>query len=231
MSSGEDLDCQSAFNVRRRTLPDGKREELPQRDEKVWTPLSVAIHSDGAKKLIAAADYQGWQRWVRSSATIKDDNQGLRFVPTKPTVTVYNEAGKIVERFAGKFNEKLWTNLAFAEDGGLRAGEIVVRLGAENGDARAGGDLVVRLGRRGYVGGRGVVAVAPEREDHGEVAEPVAGVGVVGWGDRGAWCGRCGGVFRGDEVVEEREVVVGVVQEGELVAADRGGGAGIGWSS
>src|SRR5262245_24801227 len=66
------------------TLPDGTRRELPQRDEKVWAPLSVAIHANGGKRLIAVADYQGWQRWVRSSATMKDDKQGLRFVPTKP---------------------------------------------------------------------------------------------------------------------------------------------------
>jgi hypothetical protein len=83
------------------TLPDGSRKELPQRDEKVWAPLSVAIHRDGAKRLIAAADYQGWQRWVRSSATMKEENQGLRFVPTKPTLTVYNEAGKVVQNVPG----------------------------------------------------------------------------------------------------------------------------------
>src|SRR5262249_41437258 len=56
------------------TLPDGPRAELPQRDEKVWAPLSVAIHSASGKRLVAAADHQGWQRWVRSSATRKDDN-------------------------------------------------------------------------------------------------------------------------------------------------------------
>src|SRR5262249_6801205 len=72
------------------TLPDGTRAELPQRDENVWAPLSLAIHSDGAKKLIAAADYQGWQRWVRSSATMQEDNQGLRFMPARPTITVYD---------------------------------------------------------------------------------------------------------------------------------------------
>src|SRR5215469_3270691 len=80
------------------TLPDGTRSELPQRDEKVWAPLSVAIHSAGAKKLIAVADYQGWQRWVRSSATRQEENQGLRFMPTKPTITVYDEANKVVRR-------------------------------------------------------------------------------------------------------------------------------------
>jgi metallo-beta-lactamase class B len=91
------------------TLPDGTRAELPQRDEKVWAPLSVAIHGDGAKKLIAVADYQGWQRWVRSSATMKDENQGLRFVPTKPTITVYDEAGQKRQALsAEKFDEAFW---------------------------------------------------------------------------------------------------------------------------
>src|SRR5262249_33455804 len=56
-------------------LPDGRREELPQRDDKVWGPLAVAVHVEGAadgttaKRLVAAADYQGWRRQVRSSAT------------------------------------------------------------------------------------------------------------------------------------------------------------------
>src|SRR6516225_2626675 len=80
------------------TLPDGTRKELPQRDEKVWAPLSVAIHSSGGKRLIAAADYQGWQRWVRSSATMKEENQGLRFVPTKPTIPMYDQTGTEVAR-------------------------------------------------------------------------------------------------------------------------------------
>src|SRR5262249_52875435 len=101
------------------TLPDGSKNELPQRDEKVWAPLSVAIHSVGRKLLVAAADYQGWQRWVRSSATMKDDNQGLRFMPTKPTVTLYDHSGKVLDRFpAAKFDEPLWCDLVFSDDGG-----------------------------------------------------------------------------------------------------------------
>jgi metallo-beta-lactamase class B len=95
------------------TLPDGTRKELPQRDEKVWAPLSVAIHTDGKKRLIAAADYQGWQRWVRSSATMKEENQGLRFVPTKPTVTVCDQLGKVVQRFdSEKFDEAHWCDIS-----------------------------------------------------------------------------------------------------------------------
>jgi hypothetical protein len=97
------------------TLPDGTRAELPQRDETVWAPLSVAIHSDGAKKLIAVADYQGWQRWVRSSATMKEENQGLRFMPTKPTITVYDDSGKTVQRFATeRFMAPFWCMTRFS---------------------------------------------------------------------------------------------------------------------
>jgi metallo-beta-lactamase class B len=100
------------------TLPDGTRKELPQRDEKVWAPLSVAIRTTGGKRLIAAADHQGWQRWVRSSATMKDDNQGLRFMPMKPTVTIYDEAGKVVHRVgADTFTAPGWYDLRFHHDG------------------------------------------------------------------------------------------------------------------
>jgi metallo-beta-lactamase class B len=99
------------------TLPDGTRRELPQHDEKVWAPLSVAIRVSGGKRLIGAADYQGWQRWVRSSATRKDDNQGLRFLPTKPSITVYDEAGKVVERVdAATFEVPAWYDLRFQLD-------------------------------------------------------------------------------------------------------------------
>jgi metallo-beta-lactamase class B len=100
------------------TLPDGTRAELPQRDEKVWAPLSVAIHSDGANKLIAVADCQGWQRWVRSSATMKEENQGLRFMPAKPTITIHDGSGKIVRRFAAdKFMAPFWCTMRFSAGG------------------------------------------------------------------------------------------------------------------
>src|SRR5262249_34691570 len=99
-------------------LPGGQREEVPQRDEKVWAPLAVAIDSNGGKRMIAAADYQGWQRWVRSSATMREDNQGLRFLPAKPTVTVYDETGRVVHRFAAdEFQAAFWCDMQFAEDG------------------------------------------------------------------------------------------------------------------
>jgi metallo-beta-lactamase class B len=102
------------------TLPDGTRKELPQRDEKVYAPLSVAITVSDGKRWIAAADYQGWQRWVRSSATMKDDNQGLRFVPMMPALTIYDDAGKVLERVElGKvaFRAWGWHDLRFQPDG------------------------------------------------------------------------------------------------------------------
>src|SRR5262249_52463281 len=96
------------------TLPNGRRQELPQREDKVWAPLAVALHiAEGqdaltAKRLVAAADYQGWQRWVRSSATGKDQNLGMRFMPSRPTITIYDQDGKQVascgpEKFARPF--------------------------------------------------------------------------------------------------------------------------------
>jgi metallo-beta-lactamase class B len=100
------------------TLPDGRREELPQRDEKVWAPLSVAVHGEGSRRLVAAADYQGWQRWVRSSATLQDADQGVRFMPSLPTVSVYDAGGKVRRRFGPEsFARPLWCDLRFLDDG------------------------------------------------------------------------------------------------------------------
>jgi formylglycine-generating enzyme required for sulfatase activity len=100
------------------TLPDGRREELPQRDDKVWVPLAVAVHVAGAKRLVAAADYQGWQRWVRSSATGQDENLGVRFMPARPAVTVYDQDGKAIRRFAlDTFAHPFWCDLRFGSDG------------------------------------------------------------------------------------------------------------------
>jgi metallo-beta-lactamase class B len=100
------------------TLPDGQRKELPQRDEKVWAPLAVAVHVEGAKRLVAAADYQGWQRWVRSSATERDENLGVRFMPAQPVVTVYDVDGMVVRQFdPGTFAHSFWCDLRFSPDG------------------------------------------------------------------------------------------------------------------
>jgi len=106
------------------TSPDGRHEALPQRDEKVWAPLAVAVHAGSgedvvkAKRLVAAADYQGWQRWVRSSATGKDENLGVRFLPARPAVTIYDERGQVVRRFPPEtFAHPFWCDLHFTPDG------------------------------------------------------------------------------------------------------------------
>jgi metallo-beta-lactamase class B len=106
------------------TLPDGRREVLPQRDAKVWAPLAVAVRAEGpadaapANWLVAAADYQGWQRWVRSSATDRDENLGVRFTPARPAVTVYDQDGRAIRRFApDTFAHPFWCDLRFVPDG------------------------------------------------------------------------------------------------------------------
>jgi glyoxylase-like metal-dependent hydrolase (beta-lactamase superfamily II) len=106
------------------TLPDGRREALPQRDEQVGAPLAVALHVAASPDilkvphLVAAADYQGWQRWVRSSATGKDENLGIRFVPSRPAITIYGEKGQVVRRFAPEtFTHPFWCDLQFSTDG------------------------------------------------------------------------------------------------------------------
>jgi glyoxylase-like metal-dependent hydrolase (beta-lactamase superfamily II) len=106
------------------TLPDGRREELPQRDENVWAPLAVAVHAEGmadageVKRLFAAADYKGWQRWVRSAATNQDENLGVRFMPARPAVTIYDQNGEPIRRFdPNLFAHPFWCDLRFLSDG------------------------------------------------------------------------------------------------------------------
>ncbi len=106
------------------TLPDGRRKDLPQRDESVWAPLAGAVHTEaatdtgGVKRLVVAADYQGWQRWVRSSATNQDETLGVRFMPARPAVTVYDQNGKPIRRFAPDlFAHPFWCDLLFSSDG------------------------------------------------------------------------------------------------------------------
>jgi metallo-beta-lactamase class B len=100
------------------TLPDGRREELPQRDVRVSAPLSVAMDTKSPLRHIAVADYPGWQRWVRSSATLSDQDHGTRFEPARPTVTVYDDRGGIVRRFAPeRFARPGWVDLKFLPGG------------------------------------------------------------------------------------------------------------------
>jgi glyoxylase-like metal-dependent hydrolase (beta-lactamase superfamily II) len=105
------------------TLPDGRRVDLPQRDEKVWAPLAVAVYQQegrgpAAARLVASADHQGWQRWVRSSATGREESLGARFTPSRPTVTVYDQEGKVVRTFGpNTFRHPSWCNLRFLPGG------------------------------------------------------------------------------------------------------------------
>jgi glyoxylase-like metal-dependent hydrolase (beta-lactamase superfamily II) len=100
------------------TLPDGKRAELHQKDVPVFAPLSLAIHGRDEPQLLAAADYPAWQRWIRSSATLREQNYSTRFEPARPTVTVYDGRGKEIRRFAPEqFSSPLWVDLCFCSGG------------------------------------------------------------------------------------------------------------------
>jgi glyoxylase-like metal-dependent hydrolase (beta-lactamase superfamily II) len=100
------------------TLPDGRRDELPQHDVRVSAPLSLALDARPGLRFIATADYPGWQRWVRSSATLRDQNQGTRFLPTRPTVTIYDARGAVVRRFRPEsFPHPGWVDLKFMQGG------------------------------------------------------------------------------------------------------------------
>jgi len=85
-------------------------------DTKVWAPLAAAIDREG--KLAAAADYQGWQRQFAPQGIRRGESYGVRFTPSRPTVTVYDAEGKSVRRFGPEtFQEAFWCDLAFSHDG------------------------------------------------------------------------------------------------------------------
>ncbi len=100
------------------TLPDGRREELPQRDVPIFAPLSLTLLGHDEPRLIATADYPGWQRWIRSSATLQEQHYGTRFQPARPTITVYDGQGQLVRRFGPElFPGPLWVDLCFCSGG------------------------------------------------------------------------------------------------------------------
>ena len=71
---------------------------------KVWAPLAVTL--DTKRGHIAAADYQGWAR------------RGVRFMPSRPAVHVYDRRGKLIRRFAPEsFAKPFWCDLAFSSNG------------------------------------------------------------------------------------------------------------------
>ncbi len=102
------------------TLRNGEKKVLKQWDAAVTGPLSIALHTaaDGTLARVATADYRGWQRWVRSSATGLEQNNGTRLIPSKPVVSVYDGQGTLVRRFdAARFAEAAWLDLRFLPDG------------------------------------------------------------------------------------------------------------------
>jgi hypothetical protein len=95
-------------------LQEAAREELPQRDVPIVGPLSLAVSRGPALTRIASADYPGWQRWIRSSATLRDQDYGTRFMPAAATVSVYDAEGALIRRFGPEqFSKPGWLDLAF----------------------------------------------------------------------------------------------------------------------
>jgi hypothetical protein len=95
------------------TLRDGRREELPQHDLPVVGPSSLAVNRGKSLTRIASADYPGWQRWIRSSATGREQNYGTRFMPAAATVSVYAAEGTLLRRFGPDSFKPGWLDLAF----------------------------------------------------------------------------------------------------------------------
>jgi len=98
---------------------DGVQREVPQEDIEVRAPLSLAVHSDdrAAVRLVACADYVGWQRWLHDPAEI-GRRSVTRFLPTRPVVSVYASDGKLVREFAqDAFDRPLWLDVRFLPGG------------------------------------------------------------------------------------------------------------------
>jgi glyoxylase-like metal-dependent hydrolase (beta-lactamase superfamily II) len=95
-------------------LQEAAREELPQHDVPIVGPLSLAVGRGPALTRIASADYPGWQRWIRSSATGREQGYGTRFMPAAATVSVYDAEGALIRRFGPEqFGRPCWLDLAF----------------------------------------------------------------------------------------------------------------------
>ena len=106
------------------TLPDGTRDGVaPEGRAGLRPAVAGAARAATYRSRIAAADYPGWQRWIRSSATLREQNYGTRFVPARPTVTVYDGQGKLLRRFGPElFPRPLWVDLGFCRRRQVPAG-------------------------------------------------------------------------------------------------------------
>jgi len=87
-------------------------------DAKLYAPLAVAIDTGGQR--VAVADYQGWRRHFAAKGLRRAQGYGVRFMPARPTVTVYDREGKRLRRFGPEtFQEPFWCDLAFLDGGKL----------------------------------------------------------------------------------------------------------------
>jgi len=88
----------------------------PYEDVRFQAPLAVAVDTRGDR--IAVADYEGWQRVFRPRDGSVDKPFGTRFMPSRPTVHIYDAEGNTVRRVGpDAFPEAFWCNLTFSIDG------------------------------------------------------------------------------------------------------------------
>jgi hypothetical protein len=82
------------------------------------TPPKDSGKAESSQLRIAAADYQGWHRWVRSNATRGEESRCVRFMPSRPTVRIYNGSGREIRVFPPDcFAKPGWIDLAFFAGG------------------------------------------------------------------------------------------------------------------
>lgn len=85
-------------------------------DRPLWAPLAVAIDRVGQR--VAAADYQGYERRFLPSGLRRAQSYGVRFMPARPAIQVYDEQGQLLRRWEPTtFAEPFWCDLSFSADG------------------------------------------------------------------------------------------------------------------
>jgi metallo-beta-lactamase class B len=88
----------------------------PYEDVRFQAPLAVAVDTTGAR--IVVADYEGWQRLFHQRDGSADRPFGTRFMPSRPTIHIYDAKGNTVQRIGpDTFPEAFWCNLTFSVGG------------------------------------------------------------------------------------------------------------------
>lgn len=88
----------------------------PYRDLRFQAPLAVAV--DAAGRRIAVADYEGYERVFHPRDGSEGRPFGTRFMPSRPTIHVYDAQGNTVRRVGPQaFSEAFWCDMAFSGDG------------------------------------------------------------------------------------------------------------------